>query len=46
MAGARAIFLFKNQKINKFANNKGWIFGGTKTKRGIRLAQEKPTHLN
>jgi len=29
----------------EFANNMGWIFGGTKTKRGTRLTR-KPMHLN
>jgi len=27
----------ENQKIHKFDNNIGWIFGGTKTKRSTRL---------
>jgi len=33
-------FSFKNQKMPEFANDMGWIFGGTKTKRSTRLTQE------
>jgi hypothetical protein len=33
-------FLMENQKMPELANNKGWIFSGTKTKRSTRLTQE------
>jgi len=38
---AHSIFFIKNQKMPEFANNMGWIFSGTKTKRSTRLTREK-----
>jgi len=36
----------KNQKMPEFANNMGWIFSGTKTKRSTRLTRETRSTWN